>query len=128
MLLLDSLFNECCFKGCSMGLKVHITENNPLVSYILGSCKFDPLKIQNCPKYWGVATPGCPKHRGVVLLLDLAQDRDYRIRNSHCKYKCGSLHVPNFESYSCPVKRQCNEIFYPWFFSFKQWPIGESLE
>ena len=33
-----------------------------------GSCKFDPLNNQNCPKYRRVATPQCPKHRGVVLL------------------------------------------------------------
>ena len=39
------------------------------VSYTPGSHKFDPLKIQNCPKYWGVKTPWCPKHRRVVLMF-----------------------------------------------------------
>ena len=42
--------------------------NSP-VSYTPGSHKFDPLKIQNCPMYRGVATPHCPKLRGVILLF-----------------------------------------------------------
>ena len=31
-----------------------------------GVAQFDPLKIQNCPNYRGVATPRCPKHWGVT--------------------------------------------------------------
>ena len=42
--------NECCFKGSSMGLKVHTNS------------KTTPRYFRN----WGVATP---RYRGVVLLF-----------------------------------------------------------
>ena len=45
--------NECCFKGSSMGLKVHTNSK----------------MTRQFPRYLyrGVATPGFPKYRGVAL-------------------------------------------------------------
>ena len=85
---LDSFLNECCFKGSSMGLKIHTnskttprclghqgvtTPQCPMYQGVAtprcplhpGVAKFDPLKIQKRPKYQGFATPRCLKHWGV---------------------------------------------------------------
>ena len=66
MLLLDSFFNECCFKDCSMGLKVHTNRKRlKTTPRCLGHRE---VATPQCPMYQGVVTPRCPIHRGVAHL------------------------------------------------------------
>ena len=73
--------NECCFKGSSMGLKVH-THSKTTPWYLgkfwifSGSNFATPLCIGHrgvaLPRYkghWGVATPQGPKQRGSRFLF-----------------------------------------------------------
>ena len=54
MLLLDSKWMSFALKAVAWAWKFTKTENDSRVLRTPGSGKFDPLKIQNCPKYRGV--------------------------------------------------------------------------